>query len=91
MSMANFDTLEYVEELIRVGIEPLHAEAITKATAKAINQTISNEMASKNDLYELKTELMLAIHDSMWRMISLIAGIQSILLGAFGLIQYLSH
>ena len=39
-STITFDTLEYSEELKKSGMKPETAEAITKATQKALNQLV---------------------------------------------------
>jgi hypothetical protein len=54
----SFDTLEYMDELKRGGINQGEAEAITKATAKAFTQMmVVKELCTKKDLTELKTDL----------------------------------
>ena len=49
--MAAFDTLAYMDELKRAGIKVEEAEAITKATQKALIQVMENrDLATKSDI-----------------------------------------
>jgi len=86
-----FDTLEYMDELKRSGMKAEEAEAITKATAKALNQIAeTKELATKKDLQEMKVELIKFISESTWRAIGILATFQTVIIGLFGLIQFLS-
>lgn len=86
-----FDTLEYMDELKRSGMRQEEAEAITKATAKALNQLVeTKELATKSDLQEIKVELIKFISESTWKTIGILATFQTIIIGLFGLIQFLS-
>ncbi len=84
-----FDTLEFMDELKRSGMKPEAAEAITKATSKALNQMMeTKELATKKDLNDTKIELIKYISDSTWKTIGILATFQTVILGIFGLIQY---
>jgi hypothetical protein len=53
-----FDTLEYMDELKRSGMDQEQAEAITKATAKALSQAIdSGGIATQQDIFSLKDDI----------------------------------
>jgi len=95
-----FDTLEYMDELKRSGMEQGQAEAMTKATSKALNQLMeTKEVATTNDLKtlelnlqknlnETKVELIKFMSENTWKAIGTLATFQTIILGIFGLIQY---
>jgi DNA-binding protein len=85
-----FDTLEYMDELKKSGMHQEHAEAITKATAKAFTQMVdAKELSNKKDIHDLKIDLMRFMTETMWRTIGMLATFQTIILGLFGLIQFL--
>lgn len=53
-----FDTLEYMDELKRSGMNQEQAEAITKATARALSQAIeSGGIATQQDIFTVKDEI----------------------------------
>lgn len=84
-----FDTLEYMDELKRSGMKQEVAEAITKATSKALNQMMdTKELTTKKDLSDLKIELIKIGSENMWKTIGILATFQTIILGVFGLLQY---
>ena len=88
---ATFDTLEYMDELKRSGMDQEQAEAITKATQKALNQLVdAKELSTKKDIQEVKIDLMKYISDSTWKTIGILATFQTIIIGMFGLIQYIT-
>jgi hypothetical protein len=81
----SFDTLEFLEDLKRSGIPELQAEAITRATAKALNQFLdSKEIATKKDINELK-EL---IHSNSYKIIGAVAIIQGMFISFY---QFINH
>lgn len=93
-----FDTLNYCSDLVDGGIDRLHAEAISKATSKVIKQTVTSELASREDVLQIRLEICKAkddltkyINSNAWRTISLLATFQTLVIGAFGVIQYLLH
>lgn len=50
-----FDTLEYMDLLKKSGMKQIEAEAITKATSKALNQMMdTKDISTKKDLKELE-------------------------------------
>ncbi len=54
-----FDTLAYSQELQAAGVPPQQAEAMAKAQRKALEKIVeSQEIATKNDLLQLKQELI---------------------------------
>lgn len=89
MRSINFDTLEYMDELKRSGMKIAEAEAITKATAKAFNQMLdTKEIATKSDIRALEISMRKEISETMWKTISILATVQTIVIGAFGILQY---
>lgn len=78
-SLVNFDTLEYMDELKRSGMDQQHAEALTKATAKAFTQMMeTKEIATKSDLRSLKMELQAFIVKTITTSILILGGIQTV-------------
>jgi polyhydroxyalkanoate synthesis regulator phasin len=79
-----FDTWGYMEELLKSGITHEHAEAITKATAKAFNQFVEvKDLATKKDIQDLrmdiqklKMELQAFVVKSAITTVSLLSGLQ---------------
>ena len=58
MHAMNFDTLEYLNELKRAGMNEDEAQALTKATAKAFAQVLDlKEVATKTDFKQLEAVL----------------------------------
>lgn len=81
-----FDTLDFMDELKRSGMQQDHAEAITKATAKALSQALeANNIATRKDIDELKD----LIHANTWKIISTVALIQGMFITIFSFIQHL--
>jgi hypothetical protein len=61
-----FDTLEFMDELKNSGMNQAHAEAITKAMAKAFNQMLeSKELATKSDLFIATNQLEMRLSKYM--------------------------
>lgn len=76
----SFDTLEYMDELKRGGINQSEAEAITKATSKAFTQMmIMKELCTKKDLSDLKTDLQAFIVKAVTSTIFILGSIQTFL------------
>lgn len=85
ISSIAFDTLEYSNELKKGGIPPQQAEAITKATASALQQALdSDHLATKKDIQDLKT----LIHSITFKTITYVSMIQGTVIT---LCQYLGH
>ncbi len=81
-----FDTLDFMDELKRGGMQQDHAEAITKATAKALSQALeANSIATKRDISELKD----LIHANTWKIISTLSIAQGMFITLFTFIQHL--
>ncbi len=71
-----FDTLEYMEDLMKSGIAKEQAEAITKANVKAFNQMIEvKELATKKDIRDLQSYITKAITTA----IVIMGGLQTLL------------
>jgi hypothetical protein len=84
-----FDTLEYMDELKRSGMKPDEAEAITKATARAFTQLMdTKELCNKKDLMDAKMDIMKHISDTTWKTIGILCTFQTVVIGIFGLVQY---
>ncbi len=85
-SSITFDTLGFMDELKRSGMQQGHAEAITKATAKAISTSLeANNIATKNDISELKD----LIHANTWKIISCVSIIQGMFITLYTFIQHM--
>lgn len=83
----SFDTLEFLEDLKKSGIPEIQAEAITRATAKALNQFLeAKDLATKEDIIELK-EL---INSTMIKTISYISIVQGIIIAFYQFIIHLT-
>jgi Protein of unknown function (DUF1640) len=80
-----FDTLSFMDELKRSGMDQEHAEAITKATAKALSQALeANSIATKRDISDLKD----LIHSNTWKIISTLSITQGLFMTLFTFIQH---
>lgn len=78
-SHINFDTLEYMDELKKSGMQEPQAQALTKATAKAFTQMIeTNEIATKKDIDTLRMELQAFIVKTITTSILILGSIQTI-------------
>lgn len=81
-----FDTLDFMDELKRSGMQQDHAEAITKATAKALSQALeANSIATKRDISELKD----LIHANTWKIISTVSVVQGMFVTLYAFVQHL--
>jgi hypothetical protein len=86
-----FDTLEFMDELKRSGMNIQEAESLTKATAKAFSQMMqTHEMATKKDLGHLEVTITKIINETMWKTIGIISTMQIISMGFFTFLQHLS-
>jgi high-affinity K+ transport system ATPase subunit B len=80
-----FDTLQFTDELKRSGIDQGHAEAITKATAKALSQVIeARNIATKSDISALKD----LIYSNTWKIISSLSIIQCLFMAVFSFMKH---
>jgi hypothetical protein len=80
-----FDTLQFTDELKKSGIDQGHAEAITKATAKALSQVLeARNIATKSDISDLKD----LIYSNTWKVISALSIIECLFMTAFTFIQH---
>jgi hypothetical protein len=73
-----FDTLAFANKLKGAGMESRLADTQAEETAKIFNYLATNLLATKNDLNNLKTELLKEIHANTWRIIGLLGGLQAI-------------
>lgn len=65
IAMVNFDTLNFMEELEKSGMDQKQAEAITKATAMAFAQMMqTQELITKKDLRETENILKKDIRET---------------------------
>ena len=91
-----FDTLEYMDDLKRAGMDQEIAEGVTKATQKAFNQMVENkDIATKsdigdirNDIMSMKIEFVKFSTETMWKTIGIMSAFQTVVLGLFALIHY---
>jgi hypothetical protein len=89
MRSITFDTLEFMDGIKESGLSAEQAEAITKATSKAITQIMStNELATKDDIHKLEIKLIKIVNDSMWRIIGIIGTLQTIMITTIGFVTY---
>jgi hypothetical protein len=52
-----FDTLRYVEKLKSAGMPEAHAKASAEALSTALEQSISSTLATKEDIYAVKSAI----------------------------------
>lgn len=84
-SSISFDTLDFMDELKKSGIQESHAEAITKATAKALYQALeTSSLATKKDISDLKD----LIHANAWKIISTVSIVQGMFITLYSLIKH---
>lgn len=62
-AMIYFDTLQYVKILEKAGIPDKQAEAFAKAQQKSLSECLDTTLASKKDLFLVKTELQAEIQE----------------------------
>lgn len=79
MSAIPFDTLKFVKRLEASGVPVAQAEA----TAEAFAEATSQELATKSDLSEMKTELKGEIAILKWMVGFILAGVGSLILKSF--------
>jgi len=56
MSIVNFDTLEFAKELEKNGFTEQQAEALAMTQKKAFEQALESQIATKADMWEIKSE-----------------------------------
>ncbi len=59
MGITTFDTLKFAQRLEQAGIDPKQAAAFSEAQREAFSDAIETQLATKSDIQELKTELVL--------------------------------
>lgn len=81
-----FDTLRFVEKLKSAGVPEAHAKAEAEALATALSESSSGHLATKDDVTALKIEIadIKAEFKLMkWMLVTLIAGVTSLVAKAF--------
>lgn len=78
MTVIAFDTLAYANKLKEGGMEARLADIQAEETSKILSELATNQLATKNDLGNLKTELLKEIHLNTWKIIGLLGGLQAI-------------
>lgn len=58
-----FDTLRYVEKLKSAGMPEAHAKASAEALSTALEQSMSNTLATKDDIYAVKKDIRAVKND----------------------------
>lgn len=58
-----FDTLRYVEKLKSAGMPEAHAKASAEALSTALEQSMSNTLATKDDIYAVKEDIRAVKND----------------------------
>lgn len=79
MTVIAFDTLAYSNKLKEAGMEAKLADIQAEETAKILSDLATNQLATKQDLNLLKSDLLTEIHLNTWKIIGLIAGLQALL------------
>ncbi|GHT92234.1 hypothetical protein AGMMS49545_09460 [Betaproteobacteria bacterium] len=80
MTTLTFDTLQFVQELEASGIKPQQAQAINNALKNVINAA---DVATKNDLNNLKLEIKAELSIVKWMTSATAAGVVAILMKTF--------
>jgi len=76
MSTITFDTLKFVKKLESAGMSQATAEAIAEAQSEAFEElTKTKDLATKNDLFELKYDLLKWIVGLAFAQFALLIGI----------------
>jgi hypothetical protein len=78
MSVIAFDTLAYANKLKEGGMDARLADIQSEETARILNDLATNQLATKQDLNNLKSELLKEIHLNTWKIIGLLAGLQAL-------------
>jgi hypothetical protein len=85
MTVIAFDTLAYANKLKDGGMEAKLADIQAEETAKILTDLAINQLATKQDLHVLKTDiinlksdLLREIHNNMWKIVGLLAGLQGL-------------
>lgn len=79
MAHTPFDTLAFANKLKNAGAESKLAETQAEATAEVIGALMENQLATKNDLLQLKLELSSLYIKLTAGSVGLIIGIQTVL------------
>lgn len=59
MTAVTFDTLKFVERLRAAGVPEAQAKAMAEAQIEALGEATAFALATKTDVYDLKSELRL--------------------------------
>lgn len=102
-SLLSFDSVAYLNELKVSGIPDEHANAIMRATTKAMDDCFSKdnyikhtdlrllELSIKKELQEAKLDVIKYIHQNSWKTIGVLATLQVIILGLLNIMGYAGH
>ncbi len=89
MSVIAFDTLAYANRLKEGGMESRLADIQSEETARILTDMAANQLATKEDILffkqdlkqeinNLKSELLKEIHLNTWKIIGLLAALQAL-------------
>ncbi|MDP7464322.1 MAG: hypothetical protein QF614_07520 [SAR324 cluster bacterium] len=84
LTFDTFDTYEAIKRLTDSGLDEQQAKAVTE-TIKAAQDAHLNELATKKDLLELQTELMLEIKNVIITLGALMVGLAGLVIAWFEL------
>ncbi len=59
VAFTTFDTLKFAQSLIDAGFSEQQAKALTKNQKEILDESITNTLATKSDIQEIKSELTL--------------------------------
>lgn len=91
-SAPSIDTLNYKEALTSSGIPDQHADAITKSTTNAINQSILNaKFVTKSDLDHLRSDLLKSNNEAIWKIIGAMMTVQTTAVAVFSFVQHINN
>ncbi len=92
MAMAiTFDTLKFANRLKAAGVKPEIAEAHAEAEAEVFTDTLTNQVATKHDLIELKLELKSEMKELRNELIIKLGGITVAVGGLLGVLLTIFH
>ena len=92
MSMAvTFDTLKFANTLKAAGIKPEFAEAHAKAEAEVFAEAVTDQVATKHDISELKCELRADMRQLKNELIIKLGGIVVAVGGLLGALIAIFH
>ena len=75
MSIVTFDTLKFVEKLKKAGLEEKTAIALAEAQSEVFSEALDSQLATKQDLVELKLDMIKWMVGLGFAQIALLVGI----------------